>query len=277
MSAKLVLYLLFSVLLVQCGRIECFCRELKRCCSGRDSSCVVVTATENYVLTSSNYKMCYCDHACLKVGDCCPDFKETCLVNDCEVSNWGHWTECSNQCGVGVMARTRNILQQTKNGGQPCPELQQSRGCIGNNCERKSSGKVFKETALILSAKFSFMRSLNNTQDIRHNLRLKYPSDPVENSKEYCIIFEILKLKKGCSNQDDTFKSLTKGSKVCVSCERAAMRKHLGYRCNGDGFDGKSSRWISLANPRCQGRWIRRERQDGCPCDNNETPHFILV
>lgn len=54
------------------------CREAKLCCPGRDSSCVVQKAPLNAIIEDLSDKPCYCDHACLKLGDCCPDFKEAC-------------------------------------------------------------------------------------------------------------------------------------------------------------------------------------------------------
>ncbi|KAJ8916521.1 hypothetical protein NQ315_000163 [Exocentrus adspersus] len=54
------------------------CREAKLCCAGRDSSCVVQKAPLNAIIEDLSDKPCYCDHACLKLGDCCSDFKEAC-------------------------------------------------------------------------------------------------------------------------------------------------------------------------------------------------------
>lgn len=54
------------------------CREAKLCCPGRDSSCVVQKAPINAIIEDLSDKPCYCDHACLKLGDCCSDFKEAC-------------------------------------------------------------------------------------------------------------------------------------------------------------------------------------------------------
>lgn len=54
------------------------CREAKLCCPGRDSSCVVQKAPINAIIEDLSDKPCYCDHACLKLGDCCTDFKEAC-------------------------------------------------------------------------------------------------------------------------------------------------------------------------------------------------------
>uniref|UniRef100_A0A1A9WAI7 SMB domain-containing protein n=1 Tax=Glossina brevipalpis TaxID=37001 RepID=A0A1A9WAI7_9MUSC len=54
------------------------CREAQLCCNGRDSSCVVQKAPINAIIEDLSDKPCYCDHACLKLGDCCVDFKDHC-------------------------------------------------------------------------------------------------------------------------------------------------------------------------------------------------------
>ncbi|KAL1453787.1 hypothetical protein WDU94_010100 [Cyamophila willieti] len=54
------------------------CKENKLCCPGRDSACVVQNTPLNSVVEDLNEKPCYCDHACLKLGDCCLDFKDAC-------------------------------------------------------------------------------------------------------------------------------------------------------------------------------------------------------
>lgn len=54
------------------------CREAALCCNGRDSSCVVQKTPINVISEDINEKPCYCDHACLKLGDCCEDFKSHC-------------------------------------------------------------------------------------------------------------------------------------------------------------------------------------------------------
>ncbi|XP_047098806.1 somatomedin-B and thrombospondin type-1 domain-containing protein-like [Schistocerca piceifrons] len=69
-----------AVLLVASGRGAAAgsCREAKLCCPGRDSSCVVQKAPINAIIEDLSDKPCYCDHACLKLGDCCTDFKDAC-------------------------------------------------------------------------------------------------------------------------------------------------------------------------------------------------------
>lgn len=65
--------------MVMVARVECgSCRDSSLCCNGRDSSCVVQKAPINSIIEDLNDKPCYCDHACLRLGDCCADFKQYC-------------------------------------------------------------------------------------------------------------------------------------------------------------------------------------------------------
>ena len=54
------------------------------CCEGKNATCVVDSNdySDDYVANSTP---CYCDHGCLDVGDCCPDFKDYCGGKNCLV------------------------------------------------------------------------------------------------------------------------------------------------------------------------------------------------
>ena len=56
-------------------------------------------------------------------------------VADCIVDDFGPWSACDTECGRGSMSRERKVIQETRNGGKPCPELIQKRSCVGLNCE----------------------------------------------------------------------------------------------------------------------------------------------
>ncbi|OXU30686.1 hypothetical protein TSAR_015653 [Trichomalopsis sarcophagae] len=76
-ASSLALLLLASSLYI--GYVSAgSCAESKLCCPGRDSACVVQKTSPNAIIQSLSDKPCYCDHACLKLGDCCDDFKEAC-------------------------------------------------------------------------------------------------------------------------------------------------------------------------------------------------------
>lgn len=233
------------------------CGESKLCCPGRDSSCVVQKAPLNSIIEDLSDKPCYCDHACLKLGDCCYDFKESCGVIDCQVSPWGAWSNCDAECGSGTMSRTRSVVLEPQNGGRHCPSLQQRRGCQVSNCHHHHDHAI-KEMALLLPGILSKMRKVNQTTDIRRNLQISFPDDHPEFdvTKEYCVEFEVLKASKGCKNEE-YFNALKEGERVCVRCESEALRKNLGWRCQGHGVAGLVTRWSAMTAPHCHGKWLR--------------------
>ncbi|XP_069683285.1 somatomedin-B and thrombospondin type-1 domain-containing protein-like isoform X2 [Periplaneta americana] len=191
------------------------CRESKLCCPGRDSSCVVQKAPPNAIIEDLSDKPCYCDHACLKLGDCCADFKDAC-----------------------------------------------------------------GETAMLLPVTLSSSRRVNETNDIRRNLRLRYPKDPTQ-GKEYCVEFQVMKASKAC-RKEPNFSSLREGERVCVRCETQALRKNLGYRCAGHGVEERPTRWTALSAPHCHGKWIRvaadPDSSQEAPCPAcKKGPDYIFV
>lgn len=135
------------------------------------------------------------------------------------------------------------------------------------------------EAALILPSSYSSLRQYNASLDIRSNLRSRYPRDPrFDRSKEYCVVFEVVRARKGCESSDQKANvKLTAGSTVCVSCASAAMRKHLGYRCHGHGIDDTLTRFSSVASNNCHGQWKRRGQYELCPCHGDAHADFIFI
>lgn len=47
----------------------------------------------------------------------------------CVVSEWMGWSGCAEPCRATVRRRSRTILQEPLNAGQPCPHLEEHAGC----------------------------------------------------------------------------------------------------------------------------------------------------
>ncbi|VVC34068.1 Thrombospondin type-1 (TSP1) repeat,Somatomedin B domain [Cinara cedri] len=244
------------------------CLEAKLCCPGRDSACVVQKTPINAIVEDPTDKPCYCDHACLKLGDCCVDFKPACGVIDCTMSEWEPWSECDTECGSGMMTRNRQVLKSPVNGGKHCPSMVQKRACMGTRCPNYP-GSALKETAMLLPASLASNRLSNESQDIRHNLKYRLSKEPVDlDSKEYCVLFEVMKATKACRKVSE-YSLLREGERVCVRCDTQAMRQSLGFRCPGHGTMDRATRWTVLSAPHCHGKWVRLEsagQQDGHSC-----------
>ena len=57
------------------------CSSAGLCCRHRDSGCVVQHVFPNKSIDTSELP-CYCDQACLRLDDCCPDYREFCSGRD---------------------------------------------------------------------------------------------------------------------------------------------------------------------------------------------------
>ena len=53
------------------------CSTSGLCCKHRDSECVAQRVYPNHTVDTSQLP-CYCDHACIELEDCCPDYKQFC-------------------------------------------------------------------------------------------------------------------------------------------------------------------------------------------------------
>ncbi|KAF2885443.1 hypothetical protein ILUMI_20723 [Ignelater luminosus] len=165
-----------------------------------------------------------------------------------------------------MMSRSRSIKMQPQNGGRHCPSLQQRRGCHVSDCHHHQDAAI-REIAMLLPGSLSHIRRANDTSDIRRNLRLKDPEEHPEHDpeREYCVEFEILKASKAC-RKETNFKALKEGERICVKCESEALRKNLGWRCQGHGVEGRTTRWSALSAPHCHGKWLRAQAEADHEC-----------
>ncbi|CAD7946234.1 unnamed protein product [Amoebophrya sp. A120] len=53
---------------------------------------------------------------------------------DCEVSDWSDWSECSAHCGSGVRHRVRSVVKEAKGGGKACPNTSDMENCASKTC-----------------------------------------------------------------------------------------------------------------------------------------------
>lgn len=269
-SSVLTLLLLSSILdLSLCGKGSC--RASRKCCDGKDTDCVVQKTPINAIIEDLDDEPCYCDHGCLDVGDCCPDFKDYCGVIDCQVSEWSDWSKCDVSCGIGTSERTREILRPESNGGNQCPVLEEKRTCHASKCSKRHLDKVsaLRETAMLLPGKFAPHRDTGK-YDVRSNLK----SYRQKEGQQYCVVFEVEKAMKSCINDKDT-DELSRSNTVCVLCDSKAQKSHLHGRCTGHGAEGKRTRFKNVLAPRCHGKWTRIDITDECPCKKGADFMFV--
>uniref|UniRef100_A0A9L0IGF4 Thrombospondin type-1 domain-containing protein 7A n=1 Tax=Equus asinus TaxID=9793 RepID=A0A9L0IGF4_EQUAS len=71
-----------------------------------------------------------------------PLLEQACLIpcqQDCIVSEFSAWSECSKTCGSGLQHRTRHVVAPPQFGGSGCPNLTEFQVCRSNPCEAEES------------------------------------------------------------------------------------------------------------------------------------------
>ncbi|XP_028566444.2 somatomedin-B and thrombospondin type-1 domain-containing protein-like isoform X1 [Podarcis muralis] len=238
--------LVFCMWLLVHGLTEGGCgdREAHKCCPGRNNDC------SDFSLRKTP---CYCDTYCEKTGDCCEDYHSACQISaavDCVVGHWGPWSECNALCGTGSKDRTRQVTVPPRNGGTPCPDLKQRRGCLGEN----SACDAAKEVAKILPD--SFKRDFKDPWRRPHMLmREKLPS--------YCIYVRLTQVSPACRLHFWS-RPLARERRVCVECQGNAVGSKK--RCQGDGLQGARTFWTAASIAGCQGSWVQESLQEKCVC-----------
>lgn len=248
---------------VVCGYLAFFCgelvppaeagcrqRESPNCCTGRNNECFEY---------SSRKTVCYCDTYCQKTRDCCEDYQSVCQVSaaiDCVVGSWGPWSSCTSPCGVGSTERSRLVSVPPRNGGTPCPDLKQRRGCFGNDAVCSSA----KEVAKILPD--SFKRNFKDPWR-RPHMMMK------EEKASYCVYLRVKQASAACKLKLWSA-HLVRERLVCAECQSDAMSKK--DRCGGEGLDSTRTFWSAASVPGCHGSWVRESSSQGCRCP----PYSVL-
>ena len=54
---------------------------------------------------------------------------------DCEMYDWGKWSNCTQPCGTGIKQRARAVKVDARGGGKACPDEFEQRKCNSDGCE----------------------------------------------------------------------------------------------------------------------------------------------
>lgn len=260
----------------------CKSADAPLCCQSKNNTCRVYGKRVN----NADSKTCFCDSDCKDLGDCCLDYEEVCKPVDCELSDWGHYGECSTRCGFGMKERTKRVLTEPKNNGKPCGTRRERLVCYGNNCKVPRAPEeglaVLHETGKIIPATYGTWRGdrlYNPFKDIRSNLFHHYKSNSIITRPTYCARYEISSARKSCGTTffADWAPRMKEGSTVCVECQQLAMHRNLGVRCRGHGIYMRETRWNAVTVPGCHGEWVLKTRHEECRCKPDEELSFILL
>ena len=61
--------------------------------------------------------------------DLCAGVRSSHTFQNCALTPWGKWSQCSQPCGEGLQERARKILREPAGGGKACAALIETRNC----------------------------------------------------------------------------------------------------------------------------------------------------
>uniref|UniRef100_A0A8C6ZE83 Somatomedin-B and thrombospondin type-1 domain-containing protein-like n=1 Tax=Nothoprocta perdicaria TaxID=30464 RepID=A0A8C6ZE83_NOTPE len=226
------------------------------CCAGRDLRCLSAGWRPD-----GSHGPCYCDEACAHTLDCCHDYAWAC-PGERPVSQWSVWSGCAEPCRTTYRVRRRRVLREPRNGGEPCPALEERAGCVHYWSRQGAECKQ----ALSESAANKLSWKWGRTPDLHAG---------------YCVEFQLVAIMPGCmhSHRSHTrwMRYLREGHTVCVECQHPALDSR-SLHCYGDGSGSQENEllhWQAVGNPQCRGTWKRIRQLDTCSCPSVHSFLFI--
>ncbi|XP_057385708.1 somatomedin-B and thrombospondin type-1 domain-containing protein-like [Balaenoptera acutorostrata] len=233
------------------------CAALGRCCPGRDPTCA-----------ARGPPRCFCDQACREVRDCCPDYARACPAVSCVVAEWSGWSRCVKPCQVSYRLRQRRVLQEPRNGGAPCPPLEERAGCVEYWSHQGVECQQSLLPALITTGSYGKEREKRGVPKKQEIIG-------------YCVQFRLGPVPGSCQQvrapHAQWTRYLTQGHTVCVRCEWPAQDAR-SRRCYGDGGGAgghQLSLWQAAGHPRCRGTWERLGQLRDCSCPEVHSLVFL--
>ncbi|XP_017590477.1 PREDICTED: SCO-spondin isoform X3 [Corvus brachyrhynchos] len=206
----------------------------------------------------------------------------------CAVGPWGPWSGCSSPCGVGSRARSRQVTVPPRHGGDPCPDLKQRRGCLGQHptcgTAKGNVGCLLPSCVVVPMCcrprcpswgVFNHPRAPHSCSSARGSQDTAQLLQP---GLESCLAKSWAAAAGGalwvgppCRGQAWS-RRLHRDKQVCVECWGNLSQRHP--HCTGHGLQGARTFWVAASVVGCQGSWVQEGLQEGCVCS---PPALIFV
>ncbi|XP_058829893.1 uncharacterized protein LOC131689098 isoform X2 [Topomyia yanbarensis] len=221
------------------------CRDAALCCNGRDSACVVQKVPPNAITSDFNVKPCYCDHACLKLGDCCGDFKAYCgetakllpvatlpLLNRVEIGS-----AISPRVERELLNSHSTFNHNRVDGYCIAFEIMK----VSKHCQEVPDYRTLTEGDRVVVRCASSLSTTNVTpiDDELYNSSISSEHDNDDGDGD-----------------DDNYNQSTEYDTSTSNTIRA-VQQPVSHRCLGEGLTGRNTRFTALTMPLCHGKWLR--------------------
>ncbi|XP_022453294.1 somatomedin-B and thrombospondin type-1 domain-containing protein-like isoform X1 [Delphinapterus leucas] len=186
----------------------------------------------------------------------------------CVVAEWSGWSRCVKPCQVSYRLRQRHVLQEPRNGGAPCPPLEERAGCVEYWSHQGVECQQSLLPALITTGSYGKEREKRGVPKKQETIG-------------YCVQFRLGPVPGSCQQvrapHAQWTRYLTQGHTVCVRCEWPAQDAR-SRRCYGDGGGAgghQLSLWQAAGHPRCRGTWERLGQLRDCSCPEVHSLVFL--
>ncbi|XP_036915765.1 somatomedin-B and thrombospondin type-1 domain-containing protein-like isoform X2 [Sturnira hondurensis] len=186
----------------------------------------------------------------------------------CVVAEWSGWSRCAKPCRISYRVRRRHVLREPRNGGAPCPHLEERAGCVEYRSHQGVECPQSLFPALITTGSYGKERRKRGV-----------PKE--QETGGYCVQFQLGPIPGSCRQarapHAQWMKYLTQGHTVCVRCEWPAQDAR-SQRCHGDGGGAGGNQlllWQAAGHPRCRGTWERLRQLPHCSCPEVHSLVFI--
>jgi hypothetical protein len=101
-------------------------------------------------------------------GTSCPALRKSAVCEDspcpedCTVTDWNGWSQCTKSCGGGTQTKRRYITNAGSLGGKDCPELSEWRTCGQQSCSKISDHFYNMDTCAHVSCSALACNNWNN-------------------------------------------------------------------------------------------------------------------
>ncbi|CAD7956383.1 unnamed protein product [Amoebophrya sp. A25] len=129
-----------------CREEDCAGKECRDCTWGEwlewgPPSCLGLCERHREVAEHNNYCGKPCSGPSTETKSCPSDCEPPPV--DCDASEWGQWSQCSELCGGGQTFRERKVVQFPERNGKPCNfELKQVKACNTQVCNEPQHCKL---------------------------------------------------------------------------------------------------------------------------------------
>ena len=150
----------------------------------------------NYSTQDYNYKPQWLEASesdCNKIKCYIEDLNsdKICKRQNCEMSEWSNWSECSSTCGPGTQTRNRTIKSPSAYGGMPCGNLKEQRECNSIACYLKTYKNAYLQ---VWRHRFEKNKLIDGEYHFPLSLMWLDPID-IKNSKLTKVYYELRKYK----------------------------------------------------------------------------------